>query len=201
VRRWGLAALALGAAMHQGCSAPYGEEPCMPGFVRDSGPACTVPLGSVRIDGDESDWKSSGSMSMGGVRVARDARSLLFYIPTYGAPVRDGSMAYGIVFRRPDMMADDPKNSFVLAVVTGDLWEVQYNQIMLSGVPGVFAYTATGLELAIPFEVLPFAGQAYFNEVLFVWEKGAWKSLNDFWISSVACWDPSDPDNGCDSPL
>jgi hypothetical protein len=172
------------------------------GAVRDPGPGCALADTGFSIDGNAYKWADSRVADFGDVLVTRNGtKSLLFFFPTVGPPPTDGLTRWMVLMRNADMLAADTNNSIVKVEVGMSEPAVTYNGISLTGLPIKWALTPSGVELSVPIDLVPFDGQTILEDYTLAYTNGQYSPVFDFPFGNDVCWDPSNIENHCLSPL
>jgi hypothetical protein len=161
------AALILIALFTAACGPPYGD--CRPGNVRDPGPGCSaMTTPAITIDGDGSDWQGIPSAPLctgdalacvngwaSAMQFVHQPDALAVHVITQGAPLDDATGVYHVeLYQFYDLTHTDQLD--VALVRSGAT--LLLNGHVLDGFTIPFAYGTDGIELAIPFTAIPFAG-------------------------------------------
>jgi hypothetical protein len=204
---WRAGVLALAALVTAASCGDDPGRPCLAGMVRLPGPACTLPpIVDIYVDGTRTDWASSQSLQVlipgsccssgdGGITYAgRQADGqLTFFSNTLGTPITDGSMVYGLAFRRADLADGALGNVQTLFLVRSDFSvEAYVNGERVFGVPASAAIGFQGVEWRLPAAALPYAGAAYVVGVTYEREGDEFKIHDAATGAALVCWDPGD---------
>lgn len=184
------------------------DDSCIGDHRRDPGPSCTAQPLELTLDGAPDEWPAGldwipgciGCTYDGAVfhaNVTRAEGFVQFFIHTINAPsVLDG-VYYAMGLRNHGMIYDDPRNTHVQILVGTGGSVALFNGFELQGLPVEAAFGATGIEVRVPVDSLPFAGSA----ILAAWlaqrdgDRFVFYDRPEVWSS--ACWDPRSPDDPC----
>ncbi len=182
--------------------------PCLAGMVRLPGPACTLPpVAAISVDGDHSDWKDenlfkvlvpssccrAGDSGITHAGVQLGDGQLIFFSTTVGPPITDGTVVYGLAFRRVDLADGEPGGVSTVFLARADGSVEQYlNDQRVFGAQLEAAFGAQGIEWRIARTALPYPGAAYVVGTTYEQAgDGTFKVRNASQTSAILCWDPS----------
>jgi hypothetical protein len=163
---------------------------------------CSYPEHAIAIDGDLADWASVPELSAkcpscfcpactpGQAYTVRSTPTadgqVALLVDTGGAPMA-GAFAYSVGLSP----LDGPQYALTFQLFAGGTPVITLGDVAITGLPVEVAYGATGIELAIPVDALPFGGGFVANAALERKQLGKWEFAQQVVPTIAACWDPS----------